>query len=99
MFVVPAAYPLAVDAAAMPYAQVNSLLAGRLGDLHDRAARRDLVDADHLESQIASLVAERQLVTIAPTWPWDPQTLRGFSAAIVIPIVLWLVYRVLERTL
>jgi hypothetical protein len=80
-------------------AEVNGLLASRLGDLHDRAARGDLTSADQLDSQLTSLRAERELVAAAPTWPWDPQTLRGFSAAIVIPIVLWLVYRLLERTL
>ncbi len=80
-------------------ADVNRLLGIGLAELHDRAQRRDLSDADALETHLSSLRAERELVAAAPTWPWDPQTLRGFSAAIVIPIVLWLVYRLLERTL
>jgi hypothetical protein len=79
-------------------AEVNGLLAERLGDLHHRAARGDLTNADVLDSQLKSLLAERQLVVAAPTWPWDPQTVRGFSAAILIPIVLWFAYRILERT-
>ena len=80
-------------------AEVNGLLADRLRDLHDRATQRDLTDADQLDSQLTSLVTERRLVSDAPTWPWDSQTLRGFSAAIVIPIVLWLTYRLLEQAL
>jgi hypothetical protein len=88
-----------VAAKARRLATINGLLADRLGELHDRAARADLTDADQLDSQLASLRAERELVASAPTWPWDPQTLRGFSAAVIIPIVLWVVYRLLERTL
>jgi hypothetical protein len=78
---------------------VNRLLAVGLTDLHERAERRDLSDADVLDKQLASLLAERQLVAAAPTRPWDPQTLRGFSAAVIIPIALWLTYRLLERSL
>ena len=31
------------------------------------------------------------------TWPWSPGTLRGFGTAIVLPIALWLIYRVLDQ--
>jgi hypothetical protein len=61
--------------------------------------QRDLSDADALNKQLSSLLAEREVIISAPTWPWAPQTLRGFSAAIVIPIGLWLIYRFLERAL
>ncbi len=87
------------SAKAARLAEVNRLLAIGLAELHDRADRRDLSDADALETQLAGLRAERELVSAAPTWPWDPQTLRGFSAAIVIPIMLWLAYRLLEQAL
>ena len=80
-------------------AAVNGLLAGALADLHRRAAARDLTDADELETQLSSLYAERALISAAPTWPWEPQTVRGFTAAIVIPIALWLVNRFLEQAL
>jgi hypothetical protein len=99
-FVVPllGIHDVIATAKARRLTEVDGLLAQGLGDLHDRAARRDLTNADVLDSQLKSLLAERQLVVAAPTWPWDPQTVRGFSAAILIPIVLWFAYRVLERT-
>jgi hypothetical protein len=36
-------------------------------------------------------------VTRASTWPWAPETLRGFVTALVLPIALWLVYRFLDQ--
>jgi hypothetical protein len=80
-------------------ARVNGLLADGLTELHGRVEQRDLSDADALNKQLSSLLAEREVIISAPTWPWAPQTLRGFSAAIVIPIGLWLIYRFLERAL
>lgn len=80
-------------------AVVGGLVSTVLADIHRRAEQRDLVDADGLDKQLTSLLVERDLIARAPTWPWDPETLRGFSAAIVIPVGLWLVYRFLERAL
>lgn len=78
---------------------VNRLLGEGLAELHRRAEARDLTDADPLSKQLASLMSERDLVARVPTWPWAAQTLQGFTAAIVIPVALWLTYRFLERAL
>ncbi|HXF62992.1 MAG TPA: hypothetical protein VNK95_15310 [Caldilineaceae bacterium] len=32
-----------------------------------------------------------------PTWPWQPETVRGVLTAVVLPILLWLVTTLLER--
>jgi hypothetical protein len=80
-------------------AAVNRLVADALTELHRRAGRRDLFEADALDKQLSSLLTERAILAAAPTWPWAPQTVRGFSAAIVIPILLWFVNRFLEQTL
>lgn len=68
--------------------------------LHDLARRNDagdLSDADAVHSNITSLLAERELIARTPTWPWSPGVLRGFSTAVLLPIILWLVFRVLEQ--
>jgi hypothetical protein len=78
---------------------VARLLGQALGDLHDRTDRRVLSDASAVNDQITSLMNERDLLARVSTWPWAPETLRGFATAIVLPIVLWLIYRVLAEQL
>ncbi len=76
---------------------VERLLGRVLDDLHLRAERGDVSDASAVNDQIASLLAERDVLARVSTWPWSPGTLRGFGTAIVLPVALWLVYRVLDQ--
>ena len=78
---------------------VSQRLDAALRDLARRNETADLSDADAVNKNIASLLAERDLIARTPTWPWSPETLRGFGTALVLPVVLWLVFRILERTL
>jgi hypothetical protein len=78
---------------------VSQRLDGALRDFARRNEAGDLSDADAVNKNIASLLAERDLIARTPTWPWSPDTLRGFSTALILPIVLWLIFRVLERAL
>jgi hypothetical protein len=63
------------------------------------------VDADArpagagLHDTLASLIAERELIAKLSPWPWSAGTIRGISSALVIPIVIWAITRVLERYL
>ena len=70
-----------------------------LRDLARRNETGDLGEADAVNKNINSLLAERDVLARTPTWPWAPETLRGFSTALALPIVLWLVFRLLERVL
>jgi hypothetical protein len=76
---------------------VERLLDRVLDDLHLRAERGDVSDASAVNDQITSLLSERDVLARVSTWPWSPGTLRGFGTAIVLPIALWLVYRVLDQ--
>jgi hypothetical protein len=78
---------------------VSRLLGRAFGDLHGRAEQRDLSDASAVNDQISSLIGERDVLTRVSTWPWSSETLRGFATAIVLPVVLWLIYRVLSQQL
>lgn len=78
-------------------AEVNSDLKSVLSEVSRRARSGDLTDADAVNKHLASAIAQRDLVARIPTWPWEPTTLRGFVTAVVLPIALWLVFRVLER--
>lgn len=61
--------------------------AGRYGDV---APARAALDA---------LEAERTRVRKASVWPWETATLRGFSTALVLPVLTWLVTTTLTRLL
>jgi hypothetical protein len=61
------------------------------------------VDADNFDrmaginSALSALKLERDELSKISTWPWETGTLRGFVTAILIPILLWLVTRLLDR--
>lgn len=65
--------------------------------IHQTVDTGEFARADELQKTLTSLLAERDVLTKLPTWPWSPGTLRGFATAAVLPIVLWLVFRLLER--
>jgi hypothetical protein len=76
---------------------VSRLLEQALDDLHRRVEQGDLSDAAAVNDRISSLLAERDVVARTSTWPWAPEILRGFITALVLPVLLWLVYRVLDQ--
>lgn len=65
--------------------------------IHGRVEANDFSQADELQKTLTSLLAERDVLAKLPTWPWSPGILRGFAAAAVLPVLLWLVIRLLER--
>ncbi len=54
-------------------------------------------DSGNVQSVLDGLLNERTLVARAPTWPWDPETVRAVATAILLPILLWFATRLLER--
>ena len=70
-----------------------------------RARLHAAVDADDLErvgklgSAQQAVLADRDLVARLSTWPWTTAVFRGFASAVVVPIVLWLLFRILERVI
>src|SRR5262245_37777397 len=68
-----------------------------LARLHERVDRGDLSDAEKMNHQIASLVAERQALERVSTWPWEKTTVTGFVTALLLPALLWGMQRLLGR--
>lgn len=44
---------------------------------------------------LAGMVTLRERITRLPTWPWPPQVFRGFLSALLLPVVVYLVSRVI----
>ena len=77
--------------------QVGQRLEGAIAEVHRAADAHDLSQADGLSKQLTSLIAERDVVAKLPTWPWHPGTVGVFLTAIVLPVGLYVVTRLLQR--
>jgi len=68
-------------------------------ELHRRLDQAKITGMDDLHKALASLDLERAHLSRVPTWPWQPETLRGLVAALALPIVIWLIQYGLQRLL
>ncbi len=59
----------------------------------------DLSRADGLNKTLASLLQQREILARLPTWPWSATTLRAFVSAIMLPLALFVVQRVIGQLL
>lgn len=60
----------------------------------------DASDGQGIETQtraMAALTAQRDILARLPTWPFSTTALTGFISAVMLPLGLWLVTRMLER--
>jgi hypothetical protein len=57
----------------------------------------DLDVLGKLKSGQDGLSFQRNEILSIRAWPWNTGTLRGFTSAFVLPIVIWLITRLLER--
>jgi hypothetical protein len=63
-----------------------------------QAVRQDDLDRlDKLKVGMDGLMMQRDQLHKLHTWPWSTATIRAFWSAFLLPIVLWLVTRILER--
>jgi hypothetical protein len=70
-----------------------------MGKLHHLVDRVDLQNVDALEKTISGLATEREVIRRTPTWPWSPGALGVLVSAVLLPIAVWLLQRLLERIL
>jgi len=87
-----------VDARDRAIAQVEDRLATLDARVHDRIDAGRLDDAQALEQQIDSLSVEMANLKALSIWPWETSTLTGFLSTLVLPILRWLLQRILART-
>ena len=74
-------------------------LQATLERLHAAVEANDTSVDDALGKRLASLVQERDLIARLPTWPWQAGTFRTLASAIALPVVVWLLTRLLGRVL
>ncbi|MFC1803849.1 hypothetical protein ACFL0D_07795 [Thermoproteota archaeon] len=72
-------------------------LEATIAELHGRVDAGELHSIDELHFTMASLEIEQSMLTRIPTWPWQPETLRGLVTALLLPLVLFVLQFVLQR--
>jgi hypothetical protein len=77
--------------------EVTDLLQVTTERLHGMVRNSEHKGLKRVEKATAALIRERELLKKVSTWPWDPATVRGFASALLLPIFLWTVTRLLER--
>jgi hypothetical protein len=64
-------------------------------ELHHRVSTDDMHGMEAIKDALDGLIAERGVLDKVPTWPWDPETVRVVVTALLLPVVLRIVTRVL----
>lgn len=72
-------------------AESNQRFEAAVIELRHRFDQQRLTRMDDLHKAMASLDLEQAALRRIPTWPWETGTLRSVIAALVLPIVIWLV--------
>ena len=78
-------------------AEAGQRVESTIRELHRQVDSGDLEGRDALKNTIDALVAEQNVLSEISTWPWEADTVRWLATALLLPAVLWIVTRVLER--
>jgi hypothetical protein len=70
-----------------------------LGRIHEAVDGGDLDRSAQLKDALGMVTAERDLLARLPTWPWSTSTFRGVASALLLPIAIFLVTRLIDRLL
>lgn len=77
--------------------ETSDLLQVSSDKLDEKIGAGDYSDLQGMETAIRALIRKREMLEKIPTWPWDPGTVRGFASTLILPIILWLITRLLGR--
>jgi hypothetical protein len=77
----------------------SDLLQSTSDRLHELIRGNDYQDIAVTKNAMEALIHEREMISKISTWPWDLSTFRGFASALLFPIILWLVTRLLDKFL
>lgn len=75
----------------------NARLRAVIDQVHEMVDSRDHDRADALHKAQSALLAERELYLKLSTWPWSTSTFRSVLSAVMLPIFIGIVLRVLSR--
>lgn len=79
------------------YSVISHRIEAAANDLHKLVERSEYAGTGDINSALDGLIKEQRLVKKASTWPWDPEALRAVVTALLLPVAIWLITRLLER--
>jgi hypothetical protein len=79
--------------------EVNEAIEIAYHGLRREVHSNSLSRVDELDKALSGLFRMREAVGHLSTWPWQPETLRGIVAALILPVVIWLIQFGLQRLL
>jgi hypothetical protein len=70
-----------------------------IAETHRRLDAQELAGMENLKDALDNLVTEQTVVSKISTWPWQLGTVSVLATALFLPIILWIVQRLLDRLL
>ena len=70
-----------------------------LAEVQSRIGTGDFERAKDLNDGLAAARGAIATIAAVSTWPWRPETFRGFLSALVVPVVLWLTTAFLSQAI
>jgi hypothetical protein len=68
-----------------------------IAETHRRWDAQELSGMENLKDALNNFVTEQGVVSKISTWPWQVGTLGVLVTALLLPVVLWIIERLLER--
>ena len=68
-----------------------------VAELHRRRENGEFEGMGGINEALDGLMKEQSVLDKVSTWPWQGETIRGLATAILLPIVVWAITRLLER--
>ncbi len=70
-----------------------------IAELHRRNDNKEFQAIDDMHKTMASLEIENGVLDRISTWPWQTDTLRTVTAAVLLPMIVWIAQLLFQRAL
>ncbi|MDQ3704859.1 MAG: hypothetical protein M3437_06470 [Chloroflexota bacterium] len=70
-----------------------------IAEIKRRMDAGEVAEMEQMKNSMESLTLAQGVLEKVPTWPWQADTIRAIATALLLPIMLWLIQRGLERFL
>ncbi len=68
-----------------------------LAELHRRRENGEFEGMGGINEALDGLLKEQSVLSKISTWPWQSDTFRAVASAILLPIIVWAITRILEN--
>jgi hypothetical protein len=81
------------------HTEAGETLETTVAELHRRIRAGEFERMSQLNDALAAATSAHATIAKISTWPWRPETLRGFISAIGLPVLIWVITAVLARVI